>query len=64
MWAVTSFGHSGQLKYLPGEAWAVEITRSVVDSELGCQNYAASLLLFQPATHQLEHFEMIFDQIC
>ena len=39
--------------FSPGETRAVEVPRSVVDSQLGGKNNAAPLSLLQPATNQL-----------
>ena len=39
--------------FSPGETRAVEVPRSVVDSQLGGKNNAAPLSLLQPTTNQL-----------
>ena len=39
--------------FSPGETRAVEVARSVVDSQLGGKNNAAPLSLLQPTTNQL-----------
>ena len=50
-------GHGNEAKKLfvfsPGETRAVEVPRSVVDSQLGGKNNAAPLSLLQPTTNQL-----------
>ena len=67
--ALDSFGQNTERSLwegcgsLPGEAWTVEIARSVVASKLGGQNYTAPLTLFQPATDQLVEVVMFVRKV-